>query len=74
MYMFMGLLSHVFEACSPVLLTGWRHGDVTNNGGEPPFSVGEFFQLLGYILGTLMFIVLIRVDMHDVFKKGAHCV
>ena len=29
MHMFMGLLARVFEACSRVLLAGWRLGDVT---------------------------------------------
>ena len=28
--MFMGLLAHVFEACSHVLFAGRRHGDVTD--------------------------------------------
>ena len=29
LYMFMGLLPRVFEACSRVLFPGRRHGDVT---------------------------------------------
>ena len=29
LYMFMGLLACVFEACIRVLLADWRHGDVT---------------------------------------------
>ena len=29
LYMFMGLLARVFEACSRVLFAGRRHGDVT---------------------------------------------
>ena len=29
LYMFMGLLVRVFEACSHVLFAGRRHGDVT---------------------------------------------
>ena len=29
LYMFMGLLAGVFEACSRVLFAGRRHGDVT---------------------------------------------
>ena len=30
MYMFMGLLARVFEACSHVVFAGRRHGDVTH--------------------------------------------
>ena len=40
--------------------------------GEPDFDMGEIFQLLGYISGALVFIILIGQDIRKAFKRGAH--